>query len=150
MHRYTAHGPAFATDVFRRRGTLPAVDDGPRPSALFQGIFHVLLDVAHLLLNLAEVLLNVAFFFQCLVAHELARGFLDRSFRLFDAALNLVFVDAHDVLLLIHAGKRPVRHTSKIGKLQVRQQAIPLRSHSAYAPRQWVATFMLLPTKPSP
>ena len=66
-------------------------------------IFHVLLDVTQLLLNLAEVLLKVAFRFQRLIAHELARGFLDRSFRLFDAALDLVFVDAHEVLLLIYS-----------------------------------------------
>jgi len=74
-------------------------------------IFHVLLDVTQLLLNLAEVLLNVAFRFQRLIAHEFARGFLDRSFRLFDAALDLVFVDAHEVLLLIymliHSDERP-------------------------------------------
>src|SRR5579864_2214262 len=79
---------------------LIAIDDRLKPSALFRGIFHVLLDVAQLFLNLAEVLLNVAFCFQRLVTYELAGGFLDRSFRLFDAALNLVFVDAHDVLLL--------------------------------------------------
>src|ERR1700736_6249112 len=88
---------------------LIAIDDVPKPGALFRGIFHVLLDVAQLFSNLAAVLLNIAFCFQRLVTHELTGGFLDRSFRLFDAALNLVFVDAHDVLLLTQAGKRPAR-----------------------------------------
>src|SRR5450759_1259854 len=68
-------------------------------SALFRGFFHVLLDVPELCLDLAEVLLNVAFSFQRLVVHHLAGRFLDGSFRLFDATLNLVFVHAHDMLL---------------------------------------------------
>ena len=108
-----------ATDMFRLGRTLFAVDGRPKRSALFGGILQVLLDITKLRLNLAEVLLNVASCFQRLVAYELAGSFLDASFCLFDAALNLVFVRAHDMLLMTHAGKRPARPTSKIGKFQV-------------------------------
>ena len=66
---------------------------------LFQDPLHVFLDVAELRLHLAEVLLHVAFCLQHLVAHKSAAGFLDAPFRLCDAPLNLIFVDAHDVLL---------------------------------------------------
>lgn len=59
------------------------------------------LDLAELPLNLPEILLNAAFCFQYLVAHELTGNFLDGPFRLPDAAVNLIFVDAHNVLLVV-------------------------------------------------
>ena len=49
--------------------------------------------------------------------HKLAGSFLNCSFRLFDTAFNLVFVDAHDVLLITNTGKRPTRPTQKSGNL---------------------------------
>src|SRR5450759_1490884 len=86
-------------EASRARTPDSPLEYGLKRSALFRGILHVFFDVTELRLTLAEVLFNVAFSFQCLVAHELAGRFLDGSFRLFDAALHLVFVHAHDMLL---------------------------------------------------
>jgi hypothetical protein len=110
---YKAHGPPAAIEMFRLRGVLLAVEDRLKRSVLFRRIFYVFLEVTELRLNLAEVLLNIAFCFQRLVAHDFAGSFLYGSFRLFDAALNLIFVDAHDVLLITDTGKRPARSTQK-------------------------------------
>jgi hypothetical protein len=51
--------------------------------ALLGGVINVLLDITERRLNLAEVLLDIALRCQLLVAHELAGGFLDSSFRFF-------------------------------------------------------------------
>jgi hypothetical protein len=76
-------------------------------------MLQVLLDITNLRLNLAEVLLNVAFCFQRPIADDFAGRFLHASFCFFDAAFNLVFVDAHDMLLMTNSGKRPARDTLK-------------------------------------
>jgi hypothetical protein len=69
-----------------------------------QGLFRVSLDVAELRLNLAEVLLNIAFCLQHFVTDDPAGGFLDDSFRNSYAALHLMSIDAHDVLLVALLG----------------------------------------------
>lgn len=68
----------------------------------------MLLDVAKLRLRLAEVLLNGPFCLQRLVTHKLTGSLLDGSLRLFEAALKVIFVDAHDVLQVTGVGKGPV------------------------------------------
>src|ERR1017187_6181692 len=113
--------------MFRLCGTLRAVEGGLKPSALFRDILQILLDITNLRLNFAEVLLNVAFCFQRLVAYELAGSLLDGSFRLVDAALNLVLIDGHYLLLITDTGKRPARDTQKLeDSFQYREQGMPL------------------------
>jgi hypothetical protein len=64
----------------------------------------VFADVANLRLDFAQVLFDVALHFERRIAHDLASYFLDRAFRFVDAALNLIFVDAHLQLLSPFAG----------------------------------------------
>ena len=75
-----------------------------------------MLDITKLRLSVAEVLLNVAFCFQRRIADDLAGGFPNASFCLFDAPFNLIFVDTHDMLLMMNSGKRPARDTKKAGQ----------------------------------
>ncbi|HWZ63498.1 MAG TPA: hypothetical protein VNX02_10785 [Steroidobacteraceae bacterium] len=62
-------------------------------------------DVAQLCLSFAADLLNLAFYFQLLIARDLSGDFIDLAFYFMGPALNLVFVYAHNTLLMIHAGK---------------------------------------------
>ena len=48
---------------------------------------------------LVPLLLSLAFGLKLFVAHELAGSFLDLALHFFQAALNLVFVRGHDLLL---------------------------------------------------
>ena len=61
-------------------------------SAALLCAFHVLLDVTKFCLSPAKEFLNLAF-------------------RFFDSALNLVFVHAHDILLITYCSERPAHRT---------------------------------------
>ncbi len=91
-------------------GTLLAEQDGLKSGALLC-VFQVLLEVTKPCLTFAHNFLILAFSFRFLVACELAGDFIGLAFRFFGAALNLICVDAHNLLLTTYAGKRPARRT---------------------------------------
>jgi hypothetical protein len=129
----------------------PAVEEALyelKPSALVRDILQVLLDITNLRLNFAEVLLNVAFGFQRLVAYELAGSLLDGSFRLFDAALNLVFIDCcHYLLLISDTGKRPARATQKLVSSFQNRRDVPVTRRRSADPGPLRAALMFVPTE---
>jgi hypothetical protein len=81
-------------------------------------VLHVFLDVAELCLDLAQILLDLPFRFHALVADELASDFLDLALRFLDTAFDLVLVDAHELLPLMYAGKRPARFLPRVEQMQ--------------------------------
>jgi len=94
--------------------TFPAHNCRPK-SLGFRCVLYIFLDVAELGLGLAQILLHLPFGFHALVADELASDFLDRALGFVDTAFDLVLVDAHDLLLLVYAGKRPARFPPTCG-----------------------------------
>jgi hypothetical protein len=64
----------------------------------------IVLGIAEFSLSFTGNFLRGAFDCQLVVADHLAGDFLDLAFRFFDAALYLIFVDTHDLLLDTHAG----------------------------------------------
>ena len=87
-------------------GSLPPPPVSLGNIILFQDPFNVL-DVAELRLHLAEVPCMLPFACSILLPTSLPLASLMLPFRLCDAPLNLIFVDAHDVLLSASGGQVP-------------------------------------------